>query len=142
MKHQLEQATPDFNPASIDSSMQTTEKISGLLRFIPFFEPPQDPVLRWKAEHFPTPVYHEYVEDFFREVSTICSIYGELEKDSAQHLLYDDALLATADIYTVRALLAYCLKGEQFLDGHWVQLIRDGRITALLCRIKTLCNSP
>ena len=50
----------------------------------------------------------------------------------------DDAVIASADIEKVRALITYCVRGERFCTGYWGKMIRDGRITAILNRMSEL----
>jgi hypothetical protein len=35
-------------------------------------------------------------------------------------------------------MLTYCVRGERFCDGHWENLLRSGRVVALLRRLAEL----
>lgn len=118
---------------------ETSDKISRLLSFLPLFDPPQDPVLRWKVGLFPCPVYNEFVEDFFEAVGEFCGEQIIWDHESIRSSLYQDSLVEVASLTTLREMLAYCLRGEKFYDGHWAKMITEGRITVIMRRMAELC---
>ena len=53
-------------------------------------------------------------------------------------MLQNDALIEQATLEQIKTMLTYCLRGERFSDGHWAEMLRSGRIVAILKRLRVL----
>jgi hypothetical protein len=125
----------------------TREKIDQLLRFLPLFDVPGESfILRWEggterddgAITMPYPVYHERVEQFYRCAGQACWSDYEYQPAEAARMVRDDEFIAHADIAEIKTMLTYCVRGERFCDGHWGEMLRAGRIVAILKRLRVL----
>lgn len=128
----------------------TYELIDELLRFLPMFDDPDRTFIeRWGGGErtsdgvitLPYPVYPHEVKEFFRLASQPCWCDDEYEPRLAGRMLADDRAISTASLDQVRAMLAYCVRGERFCDGHWRAVLESGRVVALLKRLRELRES-
>ncbi len=111
------------------------ERIDELLLFLPGFEDVQrDYIIAWN----PYPVYADDVDAFFRLLSMPMWMSRDysIQEDGAR--LADDAFVATADLEQIRRMFTFCVRGERFSTGIWDNLLKEGRITALLRRLQAL----
>jgi hypothetical protein len=46
--------------------------------------------------------------------------------------------LKAADLFQIKTMLAYCVRGERFCEGHWGEMIEGGHIRRLLERLGEL----
>lgn len=117
----------------------TREHIDELLAFLPGFEDVQrDCIVGWEPAWNPYPVYADDVDAFFRLLSMPMwmSRGYNIQEDGAR--LADDAFVATADLEQIRRMFTFCVRGERFSTGIWDNLLKEGRIAALLKRLQAL----
>lgn len=115
------------------------ENIHQLLAFLPAFEQPErEFITGWSGMY---PIYASDVAAFFNLVSDPLWMDTQYQPAEAAKLLADDALIAQADLPTIKTMLTYCVRGEHFSDGFWGGLLANGRIQAILHRLQTLANS-
>jgi hypothetical protein len=53
-------------------------------------------------------------------------------------MLRDDAFVAKADLQQILTIFTICVRGERHSLDHWPAILKQGRITALLKRLKEL----
>ncbi len=118
-----------------------------LLHFLPLFDRPgEDFILRWEggveekdgAITMPYPTYHEDVEQFYRLAGQACWSDYDYKPAEAARMVRDDEFIANASIADIKTMLTYCVRGERFCDGHWGEMLRSGRIVAILKRLRVL----
>ena len=128
----------------------TSQRIDELLAFLPaLIVPERQFIVRWvggekTADGATTtshPVYADDVLAFFRLAGQRCwSDYG-YDPIEAHKMLVDDGFIQRATLERVKSMLTYCVRGERFSDGHWAEILRSGRITAILRRLAVLKDS-
>jgi hypothetical protein len=125
----------------------TRKEIDQLLRFLPLFDVPGESFIeRWEggveredgAITMPYPVYHEHVGQFFGCAGQACWSDYEYQPAEAARMVQDDEFIANAGIAEIKTMLTYCVRGERFCDGHWDEMLRTGRIVAILKRLRVL----
>jgi Family of unknown function (DUF6508) len=52
--------------------------------------------------------------------------------------MQDPALLAQADLLTLRKLLTAHVRQDRFIEGHLAQMLENGHISAILRRLREL----
>jgi len=131
--------------------MPTETDIGQLLAYLPAFDRPgRQFVKRWgggeKADDgsisMPYPIYEDDVHAFFRLASQPCWMDHNYQPERAGRMLGDAQAVSQADLASIRAMLAYCVRGERFSDGHWDAVLRSGQVVALLKRLQQLHTSP
>jgi hypothetical protein len=129
------------------SALPTPDQIRALLAFLPVFTAEGfQPVKEWVVgqpdqngvTHFPYPVYHAAVEDFFQLAGQ--SHWSDYQYDprEAGRRLADPEFIQHADLEGVKTLLTFCVRGERFCDGHWESLFENGTLISLLKRLAQL----
>jgi hypothetical protein len=78
------------------------------------------------------------VKEFFALVAQPWWLDRNYVPDQAAAMLRDDGLIRLATLDQVRAMLTYCVRWERFSDGHWDDVLRTGRVAALLRRLQVL----
>ncbi len=119
----------------------TRADIDALLAYLPVFERPGwEPVRQWRggADEFPYPQYAPEVDEFFTLTAQPRWSDYHYDPQSAEAVLEDDAAVRAAGLGQVRTLLTYCTRGERFSDGFWGEMVRTGRVAALLRRLQEL----
>lgn len=86
-----------------------------------------------RARRFP--IYPLAVTEFFYVASRACWIDARHDGAAAAAMLADRDAVARADMAAIKAMLTWCVRGEQFHDGHWNDVLGDGRVFALLERL-------
>lgn len=131
----------------VDIDPITGERIGELLRFLPLFAGPstgsaaawgggerdQDGVLT-----MPFPIYRPAVTEFFELAGQPCWSDYDYEPSAAGELVRSDEAIATASLAQIKTMLTFCVRGERFCDGHWQAMIEEGRIAAILGRLRQL----
>lgn len=142
----LRAGRPDVDAAAPTSPEVTPEQIDELLEFLPKFEEPGREFAVWKGGEtdesgvmrMPHPAYDEDVYRFFELVAQkqwADYNYG----DKAPHeILENPERIANASMEQIRAVLTYCARGERFGDGHWEYLLKEGKVAAVLRRLRSL----
>lgn len=98
-----------------------------------FTETDEQGVLQW-----PVVTYPRAVAEFFRLAAQPWWTDTNYSPEREGALIADDAVVASASMKRLRSLLTYCVRGERFVDGHWAMMIREGRVVAILRRLKEL----
>ena len=128
------------------SDLPTPDQIRALLSFLPLFREGFQPVQEWVVAepdqngvtHFPYPVYHPAVVDFFQEAGQPhWSDYDYVPQEVSGQIA-DLEFIQGADLDDIKTLLTYCVRGERFCDGHWEMIIQNGTIVRLLQRLEQL----
>lgn len=122
------------------------EDVDALLVFLPLFERSGRKFATWGEVEknadgsisLPYPVYEDDVEEFFRLLGHHGWIDYAYRPEEAARMLADDAAVGRASLEQIRGMLTYCSRGERFGDGHWEQLLKNGRIAALLRRLAAI----
>jgi hypothetical protein len=130
----------------MDAGTISLEQIDELLRFLPLFEVPGRKYTKaWAggekkdgAITMPFPVYMDDVLAFFHVAGQPHWSDYRYEPRTAGRMLHDDDFIQTCSLDEVRTMLTYCVRGERFCDGHWENLLKSGRIVALLKRLAAL----
>ena len=120
-----------------------------LLEFLPIFEHPNEAWIEdvRGGEGLPDgvtttryPEYREAVVDFFMRAGQPWWSDTGYSPAEAGRMIADDHRIARASLSEIRTMLTYCVRGERFADGHWDRMLRDGRVLALLRRLRELRN--
>ena len=99
----------------------------------------QDPVDGCRS--MPFPEYFEDVDSFFDAAQGSwwsAQIEGSVQ---VSQLIEDDDYIATATLAQIKALLTFCARGERFCDGHREALLKSGRVSAILRRLRAIHQS-
>jgi hypothetical protein len=131
--------------AIVSEPAMTKARIDRLLELGARLERPEHELVIWRdaEESGPGvlrlgyPVYHPDVDAFFIAVQEEWSDPG-YDPGICGELLADDAYVGGASLRQLAALLTYCARGERFCDGHWARLLGEGRIAAILRRLRAL----
>ena len=124
----------------------TKNQIDELLRFLPMFDPPQsDTAPTWVNDQladgtrcFPYPDYPPVVVDFFTQAGQDCWTDANYNVAEDGDRLRDDAAVASATLLQIKSMLTVCVRGERFCDGHWADVVKTGRVGAILRRLNEL----
>jgi hypothetical protein len=124
----------------------TAKDIDVLLAFLPGFVHRSSPFAEWKrvgessdsVVTLPYPSYAPDVSVFFDLAAQECWSDQGYRPDVAGAMLEDDASIDHATLAEIRTMLTYCVRGEQFCDGHREGVLRSGRLVALLTRLQVL----
>jgi hypothetical protein len=129
------------------STLPTPDQIRTLLAFLPVFTAEDfQPVQEWVVSepdgegvtHFPYPLYHPAVVDFFQLAGQPPWPDYEYVPAEAARLIADPEYIQTAGLEQIKTLLTYCVRGERFCDGHWESLLQSGTLVRLLQRLEQL----
>lgn len=126
----------------------TRERIDELLRFLPALGTPgpeAEPTwhgLDQKPEGgtfvMPYPTYPPVVEEFFALAAQPCWCDSGYDQTAAGEMVHSGDAIARASLGDIKTMLTYCVRGERFCDGHWGAMVREGRIGAILRRLRHL----
>jgi hypothetical protein len=112
------------------------QKFDILLMFLPRFEEPGRTYLKgWQGR---LPQYPDDVVAFFRWAKDGVWIDPGYDPKIASKLIQDDAYIAQATVDELRPLITFCVRGERFHDGHWANMLEQGRVQAILRRLKEI----
>jgi hypothetical protein len=134
----------------MDQQRITRVKIDELLQFLePFEEPDRSFVKRWAGGErrddgvmsIPYPIYTEDVLEFFHLAGQPFWSDTQYDPTEAAEQLADDGFIQAATLDQAKTLLTYCVRGERFSDGHWGEVLKSGRISAILRRLAVLRDS-
>ena len=131
----------------------TRQRIDELLRFLPALgNPGPDTEPQWHGLDLkpkdgvitmPYPTYPPAVEEFFALAGQECWCDYQYVVERAGEMVRDDAVIALATLAQIKTMLTFCVRGERFCDGHWGEMVRTGRIGAILRRLSQLrCEAP
>ena len=131
----------------------TRQRIDELLRFLPTLEnagPDTEPQwhgldlkLKDGVITMPYPTYPPTVEKFFALAGQECWCDLQYVPEQAGEMVRDDAAIASATLSQIKTMLTFCVRGERFCDGHCGEMVRTGRIGAILRRLSQLrCEAP
>jgi len=122
----------------------TPQEIAELISFLPRLDAAGFvPVKGWGggkagpdgAISMPWPEYDETVVEFFRAAGAECWSDFDYRPEDARRMLENTESIGTADLYQIKTMLTYCVRGERFCDGHWAAMIEDGHVRRLLERL-------
>ena len=114
----------------------TTAMIDQLLQFLPAFEEPNRQFIeKWQGYY---PVYAADVTEFVRLVGDSWWMDTSYQPNEAGQMLADDAVVQSANLEQIKTMLTFFIRGERFSDGHWGDLLENGRVQLLLNRLKML----
>lgn len=122
------------------------ERVDELLHFLRDFSVPSpDLEPKWDIPVSPpgtlvmtSPTYPKKVTEFFRLASQRWWCDFEYGSSDVARMLGDDEMISRASLSEVRSMLTFCVWGERFSEGHWANVVRSGRIGALLRRLAEL----
>lgn len=135
-------------PRSEPDALITQQRIDELLRFLPAFElPGPETEANWRgADQKPTdgvfvmpyPTYPPVVREFFALAGQECWNDPSYNQSAVGDQVGNDNAIAAASLSQIRSMLTFCVRGERFCDGHWAEMVKTGRIGAILRRLKAL----
>ena len=112
--------------------------IEKLTEYLPRFE--KEPYEKKTDNWWPS--YSRYVEDFFDLVQ--CEFddrdYALNDHEVLAAQLADGVYISNATVEQCRTLLTFIMCGEKFSDGWWRKNIEEGRVQAILKRLKGLSS--
>ena len=123
-------------------------KVKELLKFLPKFNK-SDKFIKSiaggnKNEEgviiMPMPIYTDDVQSFFSLLDDKFWIDYEYPSNVSEENLYDDSFIKNASFEQIKSLLTFINRSERFCNGCWYGYLRNGRITLILNRLKTLAN--
>ena len=86
----------------------------------------------------PYPTYPKVVEDFYQLAGMPCWNDHGYAPAEAWEMLRSDESVAAASLAQIKTMLTYSVRGERFGQGHWEDMIQQGRIGAILRRLQQL----
>ena len=89
----------------------------------------------------PWPNYAPVVEEFFRTAGKKCWCDYGYRPDEASQMLGDSERIENASLSEIKTMLTWCVRGERFCDGHWGAVLSDGKVFALLERLRRITES-
>ncbi|GAB4264373.1 MAG: hypothetical protein Kow0080_03350 [Candidatus Promineifilaceae bacterium] len=84
------------------------------------------------------PQYPDDVVAFFRWAKDGVWIDPGYDPKIASELIQDDAYIAQATVEELRPLITFCVRGERLQEGHWANMLEQGRVQAILRRLKEI----
>jgi hypothetical protein len=129
------------------SPLPTTQDIDELVSFLArIYARGFEPIDRWgggtKDERgvltMPWPEYNSVVIEFFNAASRECWCDYDYVPEEVGRSIVDNNFIKRASLNELKTLLTYCVRGERFCDGHWAAMIQEGRIKALLERLRDI----
>jgi hypothetical protein len=126
----------------------TLEQMDELLSFLPVFDSPgPETEPRWsRLDQKPTdgvfvmpyPKYPPVVHEFFVLAAQEWWNDPSYASSGASDQVGNDSAIAAASLSQIRSMLTFCTRGERFCDGHWAEMVKTGRIGAILRRLEHL----
>ncbi|MGH2538040.1 MAG: DUF6508 domain-containing protein [Candidatus Promineifilaceae bacterium] len=125
----------------------TTDDVDQLLAYLPWLTTPgRQFVSSWNASvqredgvwSMPWPNYTPDVVAFFRQAAAECWLDYNYKPEEAGAMLSDPARVASASLEEIKTMLTHCVRGERFCDGFWETVLENGKVVALLGRLKAL----
>jgi len=120
----------------------TKVQIDKLLSFLPGFEDMEREFGDMKISngHFPYCVYDDDVEKFNQAIYDDDWPVPSYDWSKDQEMIMDDEAIAKADIMDIRKMLTIFVRKERFCEGIQMQLLRQGRVQAVLKRLATIAD--
>jgi hypothetical protein len=123
----------------------TTQVIDEILAYIPYFADPNSKFTENpKTDDGSEPLSPRCSRKLIQFMETACLNGFMIPFDwcdwrkTAEELFNNPAVLAKADLETLRKLLTTHLRQERFCDGHMLSMIECGHILAILKRLAEL----
>jgi hypothetical protein len=150
LRNREHNSTGQAEPAvPINEQSITHARMDELLAYLPLFGVPDE---RWEpewhggTEHptqrgvitMPHPAYPPEVEAFFRLAGQPWWCNHGYNSDHVRAVVQNDEFIASASLAQIKGMLTYCVRGERFSDGHWGAMVREGRIGAILRRLRQI----
>ena len=124
-------------------------KFDSLTCYLDKFE--TDEIGKWSygdKNSFPFPAYTELIHEFIKDVHDFCEnnpeydLWHYRDKMKSYGLKSDkSADISSLDVEAVLTLIMWVVRGERFCDGLILSSIKEGRMQAMLRRLKELDNS-
>jgi hypothetical protein len=104
------------------------------------------PVVHWGGGNktdkgvlvMPWPDYENVVREFFRVTSKECWCDRDYTSKNISEVIRDPQRVACATLQEIKFMLTWCVRGERFCDGHWINVINNGAILNVLLRLRDL----
>lgn len=80
-------------------------------------------------------LYDDQVRSFIKLAASAPWHPAAFDVISAADLLDDKERVSKASLEELRQCLRYVVRGEKFCDGHWEDVISDGRVSSILRRL-------
>lgn len=134
----------------MSDSLPTAADIDELLACVPGLQQPGVKYIEtWEGGetdaagvmHVPYPRYTPQVQSFFRLAARECWADYDYDPATAREMVRDDAFIASATLANVKTMLTFMVRGERFCDGHWGAMLSEGRVQAVLQRLKQIKES-
>jgi len=111
-----------------------------LTAFLPQLgDPDADPVIEWQMQGaLARPKYAKWVCEFISAAGRECWTAKNYHPTVSIEMLDDDERIRSASIDEIRSMLTYCVRGERFCDGLQEDLIRSGKLLAVVTRIQEI----
>jgi len=126
-----------------DEQGDLRDRIDALLRFLPGFESTGAGHGEWRFEDGVMPflvtseAVTEFVEALYEKGWVEPFDWGAWQ-DTAARYVESPAMVAQADVETIRKLLTTHARQDRFCEGHLVAMIESGHIAACLRRLRDL----
>lgn len=130
--------------SSSEPTTPTGQDAAELTAFLPQLrDPTVDPVVEWQMQGaLSRPKYAKWVCELFQAAGRDCWAARSYHPTASIEMLDDEDLIRSASIDQIKAMLTYCVRGERFCDGLQEELIRTGKMLALLERIEAVFAAP
>ena len=126
-----------------EAQAPTKSDIEALVAFLPRLSEATEPVSEWRNDtaNLPHPIYQEWIEEFVRLAGSSCwSDYGYVQS-GGREMIEDDETVKNASIKQITTMLTNFVRGERFVEGLWGDLMRRGRILAVLQRLRQILDT-
>jgi hypothetical protein len=131
--------TAASGPSRSDAEyIPTREELDAVLAFLPIFK--EEGYEATYPAFNGWPIAKKEVQAFIQALSSAGMFFPfDWPAWKEARALYDDpALLAQADLLTLRKLFTTHIRTDRFTEGHLAHVIENGHITAMLRRLRTL----
>jgi ADP-ribosyl-[dinitrogen reductase] hydrolase len=121
------------------------QQIDAILVYLPIFEEPGYQFGQWVARegHFPhfsfSPEVRGFIDTLYKQSMIIPFDWMSWSEETKWYQSDPDAL-ATADLLTLRKLLTVHVRADRFTEGHLASVFASGHVTAILHRLKQICD--
>jgi hypothetical protein len=78
--------------------------------------------------------YVPVVEEFFNLAGKGCWYDSNYQPEKADQMIEDTEHINNATIGDIKTMLAWCVRGERFCEGHWAVVLSSGKVFSILER--------
>jgi hypothetical protein len=122
----------------VGSARLSRRQIDALLAHAPRLKALRGAFVSGPAPAFVSPPYAPEVAAFFSAIQDEGFCDPNYSPAAAAEMMAGRERIARADIDDLRSMLTWCLRSERFSEGAWHALLRDGKVFALLDRLREL----